>query len=164
LRRSPAARFIPGVFVGRTARQRWILVGAWMALIFYGSTDLLSQNRTLRILGPLLRWLKPEITPEEIHAVQVFVRKSGHVTEFAVLAVLVWWALRKASGRFRDGWNLPAVALAWGITTAYAVTDEVHQAFVPTRTGDVVDVLIDSVGAAFGLWLAWAVGRCRNRW
>jgi VanZ family protein len=67
-------------------------------------------------------------------------RKGAHMTEYAVLAVLLWRALRN---------ELAALALA----VAYAVTDELHQAFVRGRHGSPVDVVIDGIGAAAGLIL-----------
>jgi VanZ family protein len=73
-------------------------------------------------------------------------RKTAHAAEFAVLGLL----LARAVGR-----ELPALLL--GIV--YAVTDEVHQSFVPGRLGSVWDVLLDSVGVAFGVFL---MRRVRN--
>jgi VanZ family protein len=67
-------------------------------------------------------------------------RKTAHAAEFAVLGLL----LARALGR-----ELPTLLL--GI--AYAVTDEVHQAFVPGRQGSVWDVLLDSIGVALGILL-----------
>jgi VanZ family protein len=72
-------------------------------------------------------------------------RKIAHAAEFAVLGFLLHRALR------RVGW-----ALALGI--AYAVSDEVHQHFVPGRQGSAVDVLIDAVGVGVGVY----VGRLRQ--
>ncbi len=54
------------------------------------------------------------------------------------------------------GKELPAAAI--GI--AYAVTDEVHQAFVPGRQGAVRDVLIDAVGVLIGVYV---LGRAVRR-
>ncbi len=65
-------------------------------------------------------------------------RKLAHMSEFAVLALL----LLRAVGR-----EAPAFLLA----LAYAVSDEVHQHFVRGRHGSVVDVAIDAVGIAAGL-------------
>ena len=65
-------------------------------------------------------------------------RKGAHMTEYAILAVL----LRRAVGA-----DLPAFALA----LVYAGTDELHQSFVRGRHGTPVDVVIDGVGAAIGL-------------
>jgi VanZ family protein len=74
-------------------------------------------------------------------------RKCAHMTEYAVLAVL----LRRALGR-----DAPALLLA----SAYAVTDEFHQTFVRGRHGSPVDWAIDTAGALAGLLLlAWARAR-----
>ena len=67
-------------------------------------------------------------------------RKCAHMTEYAVLAVL----LRRALGR-----DAPTLLLA----SAYAVTDEFHQTFVAGRHGSPVDWAIDTVGALVGLAL-----------
>jgi len=67
-------------------------------------------------------------------------RKGAHMTEYAVLGLL----LLRALGR-----ELPAFAL--GI--AYAITDEIHQHFVRGRHASPVDVLIDTAGVAIGIFL-----------
>jgi VanZ family protein len=67
-------------------------------------------------------------------------RKLAHACEFAVLGSLLLRALRDERA-----------ALAAGI--AYAISDELHQHFVPGRIGSPVDVLIDSVGVAVGVLL-----------
>jgi len=73
-------------------------------------------------------------------------RKIAHACEFAVLGGLLLRALRDERA-----------ALAAGI--AYAISDEVHQHFVPGRVGSPVDVLIDSVGVALGVLLWRRYGR-----
>jgi VanZ family protein len=65
-------------------------------------------------------------------------RKAAHVGEYAVLGAL----LARAIGR-----SLPAFLVA----VAYAASDELHQHFVPGRTGTVVDTGIDALGAALGV-------------
>jgi VanZ family protein len=65
-------------------------------------------------------------------------RKAAHVTEYAVLGVLLWRAL---------GAELPALAAAVG----YAISDEIHQTFVRGRHGSPVDVAIDTAGVLLGL-------------
>jgi VanZ family protein len=71
----------------------------------------------------------------------VLLRKAGHVTEYTVLVVLWWRALRGLGARF-------PLAGAIAIGLGYAVTDEFHQTFVDGRHGTPVDVLIDSIGMA----------------
>lgn len=58
------------------------------------STDAGSSRRTSRIIGPILRWFHPGVTDETISRVQLVVRKGAHFTEYAILALLSWRALR----------------------------------------------------------------------
>ena len=138
----------------------------WMAVIFVGSTDLGSSRRTSRFIGPVLRWFKPDVSDETIRAVQAVIRKSGHVAEYAILAMLAWWARRKASGALPllSNWNWRETWLIVAFCALYAVTDELHQTFVSTRQGHPFDVMIDSLGALCGLVLIWFWGRRKNRW
>jgi len=80
-------------------------------------------------------------------------RKVVHFSEYFLLCAL-WWRA------FADGLGARRAALvAFLIASGYAATDEIHQAFVPTRHGWPVDWLIDSAGAATAaLWL-----RARSR-
>jgi VanZ family protein len=77
----------------------------------------------------------------------IVLRKIGHAAEFALLGALLARAL--GDGR---------VAFALGV--AYAVTDEIHQHFVPGRVGAWYDVAIDAAGVALGI-LAWRRYRSR---
>ena len=72
-------------------------------------------------------------------------RKLAHVAEYAVLGAFLYRALRRE----------PAAVL---LGSAYAVTDEVHQAFVRGRQGSPVDWLIDTAGVLAGtvLFARWS--------
>jgi VanZ family protein len=78
-------------------------------------------------------------------------RKVAHAAEFAVLGFL----LLRATGR---------VDLALGLGIAYAVSDEIHQHFVSGRQGAPLDVVIDAVGVAIGVYLGtrWRARRPSN--
>jgi len=133
-----------------------------MAGIFIGSTDVLSSRRTSRILAPLLKWLFPEIRPETLDTVQWVVRKLGHCTEFGVLAVLFWLALRGSLWRRINPWDWRSVGIGWLLAVAYAASDEWHQTFVATRQGQCMDVVIDAFGATVAMvLLSWIAHR---RW
>ena len=86
------------------------------------------------------------------------------LTEYAILALLVWRALRKPMKREPRPWKGSEARLALVFAALYASTDEFHQTFVPSRQGSVWDVLLDTSGAAFGLLLLWLLGRWRRRW
>ena len=72
-------------------------------------------------------------------------RKLAHITEYAVLT-LCWWRAVRGIGLARD--NRTAIIVAVAITLAYSISDEIHQTFVKDRHGTPVDVLIDSIGMA----------------
>lgn len=74
------------------------------------------------------------------------VRKCAHMTEYAALAVLAlyWLFSFDLSYRLRCG-------IAAAICAAYAAGDEFHQRFVPGRSGELRDVLVDTAGALLGL-------------
>ena len=136
----------------------------WMGVIFFASGDWASFPHSLRIIGRLLYWLFPQIPDESVHATVVFVRKGAHVAEYAVLALLLWRALRKPQRGDAWPWQWSEAGLALGLTSLYAASDELHQLFVPSRQASLRDVLLDTLGGAIGLLCLWAVGRWRRRW
>ena len=133
-----------------------------MALIFMASTDIGSTQHTSRIIGPILRWFKPDVSAETIKAVQTVVRKTGHLSEYAVLALFVWRGRRISRGR--GGWAWREFWLAIGCAAAYACTDEFHQFFVSSRQASIFDVMIDTCGATVGMLLWRWFGRRRGWW
>lgn len=129
----------------------WWPALAWAGVIFFGSTDAFSARRTSRFIGPFLRWLFPNIQDTAIASVQLVVRKGWHVTEYAILALLVARALRAQSPTLAAPRR---AALGFLLVVAYAISDEIHQSFHPSRQGSPWDVMIDSAGALLGLGLA----------
>jgi len=71
----------------------WIPAITWTALILLGSTDVLAAENTSRFLVPVLRWLDPGISWAAVDMIHTVIRKLGHVTEYAILAILLWRAL-----------------------------------------------------------------------
>ena len=130
-----------------------------MLLIFGGSTDALSARRTSRFIVPFLRWLRPDLSEAAIHRVQLMLRKSGHLTEYAVLAMLLWRAVRQPAPSDARVWSWPTTALVIFLAALYAASDEFHQYFVATREASIWDVVLDTIGAGLGLGLL----RARHR-
>jgi VanZ family protein len=141
----------------RSFLKYWLPVLIWLAIIFVGSTDLMSAEHTSRIIGPILRWFKPDVSAETIARLQFFVRKAGHVSEYAVLAALLWRGLRYGTRRERRMSIL--FAGAWFACAMFAASDEFHQSFVPSRTASPTDVMIDAFGALIALTICVAVAR-----
>ena len=132
-----------------------------MVVIFSASGDQASFQHSSRIIGPLLLWLFPQASTHAIHSVVFFVRKCAHLTEYAILGVLILRAFQIKSGGGHL-WQSRHARLALLIVALYAASDEFHQRFVPSREASVWDVLIDTTGAALGLLLIWVWSRYRK--
>ena len=132
----------------------WGIVLLWMALIFYFShqpateSSQLSQGVLTVILGFVQR-VSPDLARElELLQLNHLIRKNAHFVAYLVLAVLSMNAL--AQNRIR---GKRQIGYAFLICLLYAITDEVHQLFIPGRSGEVKDVLLDSFGAISGILL-----------
>jgi VanZ family protein len=115
-----------------------------MALIWGASSDLGSADHTAGPVGWILSALFPWATDAQIELFHLVVRKLGHLTEYALLAAL-WFRALYAGRRLA---STPSALAALAISLAWAIADETHQSFVPSRTASVLDVLFDATGAA----------------
>ena len=138
----------------------WMPAIGWMALIFLGSTDVLSAEHTSRFLVPFLHWLDPHLSWAAINTIQLVIRKLGHVTEYAILAALLWRAVRGAHWRVKLWFSFISV---WCACVIFAASDEFHQSFIPSRTPSMHDVAIDTCGALIGLAICLAFARAGTK-
>jgi len=125
----------------------------WAVLIFIGSSDLLSSSHTSGFIVRPLHLLFPGASEETLAIIHFLLRKLGHFTEYAILALFAARAFRGSSiASLSKKWFL--VSLVFVIV--YALTDEFHQMFVPTRTASIFDSMIDSLGGLTALTVvAW---------
>jgi VanZ family protein len=102
-----------------------------------------SSINTSRFIGPLLLWLFPDISEARLASIHLLIRKAGHVTEYAILAFLLRRAFVTSTKSFmqRNWFELGLV-----IIVCYALLDEFHQSFLPSRTASLYDSAIDVVG------------------
>jgi VanZ family protein len=135
-----------------------------MALIFSASSDAHSYEHSSRLIAPLLHWLFPQMPEAQVKIIHHVIRKCAHLTEYAVLALLLWRAVRRPVKNDPRPWRCPEPGLALAIVFLYATSDEFHQIFVSMRTALVSDVFIDTVGGAAGLFALWTIGRWRKHW
>lgn len=123
--------------------SRYLPLIAWMAFISFASTGNFSAGNTSRIIGPLVLWLFPDTSPETMLAIHAVTRKIAHLAEYALLGLLSARAFRGSpSPGLRQRWFPASLALV----VVYALVDEYHQSFVPSRTGSIYDSLIDIAG------------------
>ena len=141
----------------------WLPLLGWLGVIFIGSSNVMSAEQTSRFMVPFLLWLKPGMAPHTIWVILVVMRKCAHVGEYAVLALLLWRALRCGTTLSMGMPTLCAVALLG--CALFAASGELHQTFVKSRTPSVRDVFLDIGGASLGLLIgtSFASRRHKNR-
>jgi VanZ family protein len=110
--------------------KSWLPVVLWACLILSAANDRFSDRRTEGALDRIFGRVPPEVN--------VVVRKSAHVAEYAILALLSWRARR----------TLVTPLL---ICLLVSSADETLQAMTVTRTGSVNDVVLDMSGAVAAL-------------
>lgn len=124
--------------------KAWIAAILWLIVIATESSSLASSDNTSRILYPLLRFLFG-IGWERFEVWHFFIRKSGHVFGYGLLSILLfraWRATLPALGNPK--WTLRWANISVLGTALVAALDEWHQSYIPSRTGSVQDVILDS--------------------
>ena len=122
--------------------SRYLPLVAWLAFISFASSDSFNAGNTSRIIGPLVLWLFPNTSADTLATIHFVTRKLAHFTEYAILGFLAARAFRP----YRR-WFLISVVLI----VLYALLDEYHQSFVPSRTPSIFDSLIDMAGGISAL-------------
>jgi len=130
-----------------------------LLVIVRESTASFGGDHTARILRPIWETLFGAVTNQEWDQIHHYIRKTGHFLGYGVQG-LAWlrawvrtWQPRFAWDAWRERWRW-ALQMALLNTMLIASLDEVHQSFLPNRTGLVSDVLLDSSGAALLLGIA----------
>jgi VanZ family protein len=128
--------------------SRYLPLVAWLVFISYASSASFNASNTSRIIGPLVLWLFPETSTETLPTIHFITRKIAHFTEYAILGFLAARAFRTSPR--------PAISRRWFLISAaliivYALIDEYHQSFVPSRTASVFDSFIDMAGGLTAL-------------
>lgn len=126
-----------------------------MTVIFYYSnqpaveSSALSGSITERVFQLVEKLFFLNLNGNEetfyLNIFETIIRKVAHMTEYAILSITLSYAFFV----FRNkGWKL--VFKSQFFCILYAITDEIHQLYVPGRSGQIVDVLIDGAGGFLG--------------
>jgi VanZ family protein len=139
-----------------------IITIGWMCAILYFSSrqgmDTTADSRQVVLLvGHVFHADFDDWTQEEQEAyvarMNYPIRKAAHMTEYAILGMLLTAVAVTVCGRPRSWiWLIP-----WLAGTAYAATDEIHQLFVAGREGKYTDICIDSVGVMAGVLMLYVI-------
>lgn len=124
----------------------WIPVALWMGVIFWVSTQSFSAQNTASFIEPVLLFLMPWISQDNLDFIHVIIRKCGHLIEYFILGLLLFRAFRgDATERRIWQWTLSSLL----VVLFYAASDEFHQSFVTERTASLSDIVIDTAGGIF---------------
>ena len=135
-----------------------VLLVLWMGFIFSMSCENAEESsntsgQTIKVVlstVPEFEKQPEEVKVNIIEELQFIVRKSAHFIGYMILGIL-------ASGLILYYGNInKKYLLAFLICVIYAISDEIHQLFVPGRAGQVRDVLIDSAGSLLGIIIVMA--------
>jgi VanZ family protein len=140
--------------------KTWVAALLWIGLIAIESTDWLSAEHTSRILYPLLHFLIG-LDPAGFAVVHHYIRKCGHFVGYFTLSFFLFRAWRATLRLpWAPRWALRWAAVAFFMSALVASLDEWHQTFIPSRTGRISDVMLDSIAALTAqvlifLYLTW---------
>jgi VanZ family protein len=112
-----------------TKAKKWLLVLLWAGFIFF-----LSHQPGLKS-GLPNEW-------------DFLLRKLAHISEYAILTLLLIQALKEHQMPKRRIFWLTVI-----VAVLYALSDEYHQSFILKREGAISDVFIDSIGIFLVTWL-----------
>ncbi|MBQ3559371.1 MAG: VanZ family protein [Agathobacter sp.] len=147
-----------------------VFVVAWMIVIFCFSAQPGEESADLsggisHLFMQIWNWIFQlgwdEAQLLEMTAIWDFpIRKLAHMTEFGLLAVLVFAAIRFYT---QIDTQKKRYLCAWLAAVVYAASDEFHQLFVPGRSGNLFDVGVDTCGITIALVLLYFVRRIYGR-
>ena len=141
----------------------WIPAVIWMVVIFYMSgqpaleSNSISKGITEQIIEILRRLISLDIEtgtwdsliPELNH----YLRKAAHFSAYFILGIFVTFTLIK------NGFKKKAFYISFLFWLLFAISDEVHQLYVPGRGGMLKDVILDSLGSLTGIMLYFLTKR-----
>jgi len=140
--------------------KNWWASLVWLGVIRLESTDVASSANTSGLLYTVLAAVFPHVNMQVVEEINEALRKTGHFVGYGILAVLVFYALRNTNrdtlapllrrswGTYlHDVWRMEWALIGLGVTLITASFDEIHQSFLPSRTGRWQDVVLDCCGA-----------------
>lgn len=128
----------------------YLPVVLWAAVIALLSTSGFDTSFTLKVLRAANDFFEVGFSLKQLREINAVVRKLGHVTEYFILGLLLWRALRRGrEAAWHWSWALGTFLLG----AAWAGLDELHQRFERGRGSSIVDVGWDSLGILLALLL-----------
>ena len=136
------------------------VVLVFILIFVFSSFDATSSaSQSSKIVDFIKKYIFPDLsTLKNKHDTRIvndtisfIVRKIAHLSVYTLLGIFSFtglWAVKNKKKRYFS---------AVGICMAYAITDEIHQSFVPGRSCEIRDVIIDTCGSAFGAFVCLVI-------
>lgn len=122
-----------------------VLLVIWLVIIFIFSSQNGSEStKTSGIFYNIINIFVKDVSIKP--TVVLVIRKIAHFTEYCILAILLLNVIKDYSNI-----NYKTLLLAFILCLLYAASDEWHQTFIDGRSGQLIDVIIDSCGSLFGI-------------
>lgn len=134
-----------------------------MVLMLVISTDIGSMQTSQRFLNPILLWFDPTLGPDDLYRLNIIFRKACHVTEFAILAMLVWRTRDLLKSPWPEAGTLRIVGLTLAVCAFFAISTELIQYGYRSRAASPWDVLLNMGGSVAGLSLVFLFKKLRRR-
>jgi VanZ family protein len=120
----------------------------WLVATFLFSTDAFSAKETSKFILPVLTYLFPAFSSQQIDFGHLLIRKFAHITEYFILSLLAYRCFK-----YDQTDVIEAKVKTITFILLAALLDELHQWFTASRGASIVDVGYDCLGAVWALWL-----------
>ena len=129
-----------------------LLVILWMIFIFVMSSfDATSSSNQSNFIVDIITSI---INIKDIGLLSLIIRKLAHFIEYFILGILVINFITRYDKK---------IIIAILLCIIYATSDEIHQIFVPGRSCQITDIMIDSLGSIMGIYLCKLITKkCKN--
>ena len=129
-----------------------VLALLWSVKIFMMSTEAFASHHTRSLLAHFLETLGFAVSPDFLRLLNLSLRKSAHLFEYAVLSFLLYCSFGEQG---HQTWQPRRAGWALALAAVYALTDEFHQALVRGRSASYIDSVIDATGALLAMILLY---------
>jgi len=134
---------------------RYAILITWMLVIFFLSNEVAdtSSDRSAVIVDALSHSFIGDLWKDSLTFIT---RKAAHIIAYFILGIFAYNVTRTYKLSTKR-----AILLSIAFALIYAVSDEIHQLFVPGRSGEIRDVLIDTTASTVGIYAYYLIRKRR---
>lgn len=159
--------YAPFLFKGDMMKKEniWLIISIllviiWMVSVFKlsGEVSEVSGNRSGGVISSIIKMFNSDISEEKLDnltkELQPIIRKIAHFLLYSLGGFLIYNLIYIILRKYGYIKNI-VISILCGVF--YAITDEIHQLFVPGRSGEIRDVFIDTLGVIFGTLMYYLI-------